>query len=1095
MSLLILFAGVSLTPLFGQTMTITGIVTSSVDEQAPLSGATVQLGGTSTGTITDENGNYTITVPSDARTLVFSFAGMKRVEEEINSRTIINAAMVPEIVGLDEVVITTGYNIKRSPRSTSSLTQFLDGEQVNVARQTNINSALAGKVSGIQLRGQSSIILDRTGSIRLRGDGGFGIGNSLIYVVDGTVQPNSADIIPDDIEDISVLSGPAASAILGSQGANGAIIITTKNGRPVGNRDMEVEVNLGVGTSSVYLLPEYQNKYAGGFGEMEQYIWTDGHPVEWQSLNGKYYYNYASTESWGEKMEGQEYIPWYAWYPGSKYSGTTTSLNPQPDNVRDFYERGWTFNNNIAFSKAGEAYNIRAFIGNNSGNGNLPGSSSSKSNFSIKASYNLGKKLTFAANVNYSITNINGEFNDWINNQSTGFLNSFFQRNLDMNIMRELRGLRTPDGIYASWNHGDPMNYDPDDPKNFYAAIDFFNPYTFFDNILLPSHSDHLFGDISLNYKIIEGLSAKITYRRHQNSSWREEKYSTDLNESQLYITEYWSNPKVKGYYSTHTSYANRENFEGLISFNKTYGDININADAGFDFFQAISKGNGSNTVNGLSVPNLYTIENSVDQPYISSIRTNEKYRALFLRGDVGFRNYLFGEFTLRNDWYSTLPPSNNAVFSKSFGLAWVFSDLLELSFLDYGKLRVSWGEIPTAIPVYTYPGPGYSYSLYKWEGNSITGTPDIVVVNTIHGAVKTQMEVGLDVRFLSNRIQMAATYWDGTEKDIPYPVTIAGYSGYTTKYMNTGEIDKKGLDFSIQVRAVTKQNLSYDINAVFSYLIKNEVVKISDYASEFVVEGVAERDWWSDAPSISQIEGQAWGTLKGKGMKMWEGKPVLNEDGRYADTTKYFGSVLPEFTGGFQNTFKVFKRITITANLDYQIGGKYFSFSDMAGSWSGLLEKTAGTNDLGNPIRDPVDNKDDPDLPYVSGDDATPETGGVHISGVNEDHEPVDYYIDAYAYFNIYTTAKGDIYDPHVFDLTYIKLRELSIGYDIPLEKMINFGNHIQDINISIWALNLWLIYAKNRAFDPSEIPRPGGEWAQFPGNRSFGINIKVRF
>ena len=1093
---MVLFAGIGLAPLFGQTLTITGNVTSSIDEQGPLAGATVQLRGTSTGSITDVNGNYSITVPLDATSLIFSFAGMKRVEEEINGRIIIDLVMEPEIVNLDEFVITTGYNIKRTSRSTTSFAQLVDGEQVNAVRQTNINNALVGKVSGFQLRGQPGTILNRTGSIRLRGEGGFGIGNSVIYVVDGTVQPNSADIIPDDIEDISVLSGPAASAILGSQGANGAIIITTKDGRSLGNKDWEVEVNLGVGTSSVYLLPEYQNEYAGGIlaRELDQYQWdADNHPVEWQSLDGKLYHDYTTTESWGPKMEGQEYIPWYSWYPGSKYTGTTDSLLPQQDNVRDFYERGWTFNNNIAFSKAGDAYNIRALIGNMNVNGNLPGSSSSKTNFSIKASYDLGKKLTFAANVNYSITNINGEFNDWINNQSTGFLNSFFHRDVDMNIMRELRGLRTPDGIYASWNHGDPMNYDPDNPKNFYAARECFNPYTFFDNILLPSHSDHLFGNISLNYRIIEGLSAKITYRRQQNSSWREEKYSSDLNDSQLIIAEFWSNPKVKGYYSTHTSYANRENFEGLISFNKTIKEISINADAGFDFFQAISKANGANTVNGLVVPNLYTIENSVDQPLILNPRANEKYRALFLRGDVGFRNYLFAEFTLRNDWYSTLPPSNNAVFSKSFGLAWVFSDLLELSFLDYGKLRVSWGEIPTAIPVYIYPGPGYSYSLYKWEGNLMTSTPDLLVENTIHGAVKTQMEVGLDARFLGNRIQMAATYWDGTEKDIPYPVTIAGYSGYTTKYMNTGEIDKKGLDFSLQVRAVAKRNLSYDIIAVFSYLIKNEVVNISDDETGFVAEGALGNDWMSVAPVISHIEGQPWGMLRGQGMKMWEGKPVLNDDGTYADTIKNFGSVVPKFTGGFQNSFKILRNITITANLDYQIGGKYFSLSDWTGSWAGVLAKTAGTNDLGNPIRDPVD-KDDPDVKSIPGEDASPETGGIHISGVNEYYEEVDYYIDAYEYFTTYTSW-ADIYDPNVFDLSYIKLRELSIGYDIPLEKMTNLGNHIQDITISLWAQNLWLIYAKNRNFDPSEISRPGGEWSQFPGTRSFGINIKVRF
>ncbi len=1097
LSQLVVLAGLGLAPLFGQTRTITGNVTSSLDEQALLTGATVHVKDSDTGTTTDANGNYSITVPPDATTLVFSYAGMTKVEAEINDRTIIDVVMEPEIIGLDEVVITTGYNIKRSSRSSTSLTQFLEGEQVNVVRQTNINSALAGKVSGIQFRGQPGIILDRTGSIRLRGDGGFGTGNSVKYVVDGTILPNSADILLDDIEDISVASGPSASAILGSQGADGAIIITTKKERSGENRDWGVEVNLGVMTSSVYLLPEYQNDYAGGLGDsLTQYLWAGTDPIEWQALDGKYYQDYNNDQSWGPKMEGQEYIPWYSWYPGSKYTGTTAWLVPQPDNVRDFYERGWTFNNNIAFTKDGEQYNIRAIVGRYTVNGNLPGSSLDRTNFTLKGSYDLGKKLTFSANVNYFTTLINGEYNDWINNQSSGYLNTFFHRNIDMNIMEELRELKTPDGIFASWNHANPNTYDPDNPGDFYKANYYYNSYTFFDNIELPSRSDRIYGNFALAYQIINDLSIKITYRRYQTNGWREEKYNTDLYNSQLNAVEWWGNPKAKGYYSTYTTYASRENLESLLSFNKRIGDFTINADAGSDFFRAISKSNGANTVNGLVVPDLFAVENSVDQPHISNIRTNEKYRALFLRGDVGFRNYIFGEFTLRNDWYSSLPPDNNAIFSKSFGLGWVFSNQLNLPFLNFGKVRISWGEIPTAIPIYIYPGSEYSYSLYKWNDNLLTSTPDFLVDSTIHGAVKTQMELGMDARFLGNRIGFSATYWSGTEKDVPYPVTIAGYSGYTTRYMNTGEISKQGLDLTLNVRAVSTRNLTYDIDAVFSYLIKNEVVDIDnsdDTITGFLVQYPADLDFWNLAPSLTQEEGQPWGILKGQGMKMWEGKPILDDEGKYLDTMKIFGSVLPKITGGFQNTFRILGKITVTANLDYQVGGKYYSLSSWAGSWAGVLAKTAGINDLGNPLRDPVD-KNDPDLLYLPGDEATPETGGIHISGVNENYEEVDYYVDAFEYYNTYLRDAA-IYDPYVFDLSYVKLRELSIGYDFRLEKNPELSRYIRDIRISLYALNLWLIYAKNRDFDPSEISRTGGEWSQFPGTRSFGINMKVNF
>jgi len=1094
-SLLVLFTGIGLAPLFSQTITITGTVNSSIEGEGPVPGASVQLKGASTGTITDVDGVYTINVPQDATTLVFSCVGMKQQEEEISGRTVIHVSMEPEIYSLDEVVITTAYEIKRAPRSTSALTQFVSGDKVNEVRQTNINNALSGKVSGIQFRGQSAVALDRTGSLRLRGDGGLGLGNSIPYVVDGIVLSNSGDINLNDIEDISVLSGPGASALLGTRGANGAIIVTTKKAGRSSGKKMDIEVNLGVMTSSAYIVPEFQNEYAGGgVDTLTPYLWEEGDPDEWKALDGKSYPDYQDDISWGPRMEGQEYIPWYSWYPGSRYTGTTASLVAQPDNVKDFYERGWTFNNNIALSKAGEDYDIRAFLGNISVQGQLPGTSLNKTTLSLKSSYDLGKRFTFSANVNFVTSLTNGEFNDNINNPSSGSFNAYFHRNIDMNKMKELRGLRTDEGIYASWNHKGPDFYDPDNPKEFYAAYWWYNPYTYFDNILLPSRSDRLFGNISLTYKIIEGLNAKITYRRQQNNGWDEEKYSTDLNDSQINAAAWWAQWKTKGYYYTSTAYSNQQNLEGLISFNRRISDFNINANAGIDFFNAISKANSANTVNGFITPNLYALSNSVDQPNVTNTRTEEKYRAIFLRGDIGYRDFLYGELTLRNDWYSSLPPSDNSILSKSFGAAFVFSDLLDISFLNFGKIRASWGEVPTAMDIYIYPGSQYTTNLYKWNDNFLMTTPDELVDSTIHGAVKTQKELGLDLRFLRNRLGFAATWWHGSEKDIPLEVSIAGYSGFNSRYLNTGEITKQGLDFTLNIKPVTNTNFSYELNTTFSYLIKNKVVKIADDIESFMVEGAGGVNWWT-APAISHKEGEEWGVLIGTGMQMWEGKPVLNEEGRYLDSIKSFGSVLPKITGGIQNSFKILRNITIVANFTYQVGGKYFSMSDMMGSRSGVTTRTAGLNDLGNPIRDPVLNPEDESATYVRGDKATPETGGIHIWGVDEiTHEDVDYYIDAREYY-LNNLEGSNIFDPYVHDLTYIKLRELSIGYNFPMEKMKGLGKYIQEMNISFTALNLWLIYSKTRDFDPSEIAYTGGEWSQYPGIRSFGINLKVKF
>jgi outer membrane receptor protein involved in Fe transport len=363
-------------------------------------------------------------------------------------------------------------------------------------------------------------------------------------------------------------------------------------------------------------------------------------------------------------------------------------------------------------------------------------------------------------------------------------------------------------------------------------------------------------------------------------------------------------------------------------------------------------------------------------------------------------------------------------------------------------------------------------------------GTPDQLVDPNIRGAVKTQKELGLELRFLNSRFGFAATYWDGTERDIPLAVTIANYSGFSSKYVNAGEISKQGFDLSLNVRPLEMTNISWDFNATFAYLIKNEVVKIAEGIDQIVaIDG----GW--DTPNMVHAVGQPWGEMYGSGKLMHNGKPVLNSDGSWVtDANKYFGNVLPKYTGGIQNTFRILKNFTLTANLDYQVGGKFFSLSDMWGTFSGLTARTSGLNDRGFPKRDPV----------VDG-------GGVHVFGVvdvqdydaNPDGAPIyedaDFYIDGQVYYHSFWNSS--CYDEFIYDLTYLKLREFSLGYNIPVEKISGLNKYIQSANVSLVAQNPWLIYSSTKDFDPSEISTASGENGQFPGIRSFGMNIKVTF
>ena len=305
----------------------------------PIPFATVIIKGTKQGASADQNGNYTIKAKT-GDVLVISSQGRSNSELTVGAQEVYNAALQSSNSALTEVIVSTGYNTRKTQRSTVSNAQVVDAQQLTTIRQSNLNNALAGKVAGIQVRSQSVAALGRDATIRLRGEGGV-TSSSLLYVVDGTVV-NSTDINPDDVEDLTVLNGPSGAAIYGPQAANGVIVINTKKAKR-NQPGIGIEVNSGAQWDKIYITPNYQNSYAGGgVGNLTQFTWKPGMPEEWKSLDGKFYHDYTDDASWGPRMAGQEYIPWYSWYPGTKYTGTTAKLLPQPDNARDFYNTGVT---------------------------------------------------------------------------------------------------------------------------------------------------------------------------------------------------------------------------------------------------------------------------------------------------------------------------------------------------------------------------------------------------------------------------------------------------------------------------------------------------------------------------------------------------------------------------------------------------------------------------------------------------------------------------------------------------------------------------------------------------------------------------------
>jgi TonB-linked SusC/RagA family outer membrane protein len=1055
---------------FGQTRTIRGQVTDQ--NGTPIPFASILIKGTKQGTSADQNGNYSIKAnPGDV--LVFSSQGLTTKEVSVGSSDLMNTSLVAANLTMTEVIVSTGYNTRKTQRSTVSNAQVVGAQQLTTIRQSNLNNALAGKVAGIQVRSQSVAALGRDAYIRLRGEGNLG-SQSLLYIVDGT-PVNSVDINPDDIEDLTVLSGPTGAAIYGPQAADGAIVINTKRAKK-NQKGIGVEVNAGVQVDKVYILPNYQNSYAGGgVYDLMQFTWKPGMPDEWKPLDGKFYHDYSDDASWGPRMAGQEYIPWYSWYPGTKYTGTTSKLVPQKDNARDFYNTGITANNNISFSKAGEGYSIRVSYTNLDVKGLIPNTYLRRNTLATNSTFDLGSHFIFGANINYVTQNQQAENNDAYSNQSSGSFNQWFHRNLDMNIMRELKDYTTPitsagGGVLASWNHANPNSYSAANPDAFYKGNYWYNFYSYFDNLENLFRRDRLYGDLNFTYKVNNDLRFRAAYRKNLVNTNSEDREFYLLEKSATQTGE-------RAAFGTGETFFRDDRYELTGSYTKKFAnDYSLDLLAGGEIVKISSKSLSAATRNGLYIPDFFSLNNSIDPITQSNSRSEEKRRALFSRATLGFRNFLFGEFTVRNDWFSTLPANDNNILTKSVGLSFVFSDMVKstLPWLSYGKIRGSWGEVPQSIGPYNL-ALVYGVGADQWNGNFVMGTPNQITSPNIKGAVQTTKEAGLDLKFIKNRVGISATYFNSITSNSPISVQINGASGFTSKLVNAGQITRNGLELQLNAKPIMWKDFTWDVNAAFSKVLRNRIDELAEGVDQINVSGGANFSGITTPFVVHQV-GQQWGMLIGGGKTYNEdGQVVLDDQGHYVKSENVrFGSVLPEFTGGVQNSFS-YKGFVLNVNIDYQKGGKFFSLSDMWGSFSGLTARTAVLNDRGIPIRDE---------PSAG--------GGIHVVGVDANKNKVDMYVDAQDYFH--SMVNNNVYDEFIYDLTFVKMREVSIGYRLPVEKW-NLTKTIQNATFSLIARNPWLIYSKTRDFDPSEISSTYGENGQFPGTRSLGFNLKVGF
>ncbi len=1036
-----------------QDRTITGTVTAEEDGSA-LPGVNVLLKGTSTGTVTDINGSYRLSVPSEGGTLVFTFVGLKTQEVAIGNQSTIDVGMASDVTQLGEVVVTA-LNIERDKKTLGYATQQVEQENLRVAREQNLNEALAGKIAGVQVVSGSGAKFGQS-AIRIRGVRGLSSSDPL-YVVDGIVVADPASINMDNVQSINVLKGANAAALYGSRARDGVIIIKSKTAS-----EGAVQVNFNNTTTfeNVALLPKYQNQYGGGYSldfNTFNFDPTTDDPAL-AGLDGASTPEFYSDESWGPLMDGRMVAHWDAFIPGTEGYGQMRPWVSNEDNVNDFFEQGVFVNNSLNIGKAGENYNINATLSVSDRGGVLPNSDQNRTFLNLNTRVDLSEKLTMNAMANYSRTSTIGNLSEGYGSIGSNF-NQWFQRQLDMDLLEKY--WRMPDGRYTSWNMNSARNPTP---------LYWNNPYTEMYANFSESNEEVISARFGLSYEIIEGLTLNANLNRYFKQYYSESRTASGTLE--------------QDYFGTSTYDRMEDNYEFIATYNKTWESFSLEALAGGNIRRNKGKNWSMGTSGGLSVPDLYNISASIDRPSTSNYFFERHVNSVFAEANIGYKGIVYLRGSFRRDWDSALPESSNAFTYPAISTSVVFSELLNSQdILSFGKVRFSYAEVGGELGAYSLD-PVYSLGT-PYSGNPTMAVPNSITDPNLIAATTAAYEAGFELAFLENRIRADFSYYYYDNSDEIIDVSVDPTTGYGGLTINSGKMFTKGWDATIGGTPVRSGAFTWDVNFNFARST-NEIESLYPGLESIILGngngGTSTWGGWGGITARAQVD-EEWGTIIGRKFQRDEsGNLVVDGDGYPLwEENQNLGSILPDYTGGIFNRF-TFKNFEFSFTIDWQIGGKFHSFTEMFNAYSGLGDETVGTNSLGNDMRlDPG------------------EGGGLTFGGVYEDGTPNDTFLSAQAYW------KGlfGLHEQWVFDATYVKLREVRLGYNIP-ESVLSRVSFLNRASIAIVSNNTWLIHSEVPGIDPSQISgdtrdaRNNGSWVdggQLPPTRTIGVDIRLGF
>ncbi|MDD2799442.1 MAG: SusC/RagA family TonB-linked outer membrane protein [Bacteroidales bacterium] len=1087
---------------------VNGVVLSAEDGQ-PIIGASVVVKGTTIGTVTNLDGQFSLSVPASGKTLVVSYVGMDG--QELAVKPSLRVVLKASSQALSEVVVTA-LGITREKKSLGYAVQEVSGDAVNQVKSNNFVTSLSGKVAGINIKNNTNF--GGSTNVIIRGASSLTGNNQALFVVDGIPVDNSnfnnsgqttgrngydygnsaSDINPNDIESVSVLKGAAATALYGSRAVSGVVLITTKKGKASSSKMPKVKLSTNYTFSKVdeSTFPKYQNEAGAGYGKAYYSGGGDGSIYPgfeyYADVNGDgttdYTVPYYEDASRGQKFDPSVMVyQWDALYPESPNYHKATPWVAGANQPISFFETGISTSNNIEISGGDEKTTYRVSYTNFDQKGVMPNSQLTKNNILFNGSHMLTKNLKSTTSVNYLNTAGKGRPSTGYSDNIMSSFRQWYQVNVDMGLQKSLY---EQTGKNISWNPAAPDNTAP-------AYWD--NPYWVrYENFEKDGRA-RLIGSTQLDWTITSDLKAMARYSIDTYNQLQEEQKAVGSGSGEFGV----GRNEVGSGYSRYTRAFTESNLDFMLNYHKKMSeDLDVSALLGTNIRRTSSDAAYMSTNGGLAVPKVYALSNSVD-PMLPPEESAWKkgVNGYFGSLTLGYKDMLYLDGTLRRDQSSSLPKANNAYFYPSATTSFIFSKLVEQDWMSLGKIRLNYAQVGGDAPALSVKDTYIANA--PFSGTTLVTVPNTKLNAELKSERQTALEAGLEMNFMNSRLGFDLSVYKNNTKDQLMPVSISYATGYSSKWVNAGEIQNSGVELQFKAVPVKTKDFSWDVNVNWAQN-KNKVVSLYTDAAGNEVKNLVIGSLQGGV-TINATVGEPYGTIKGSDFQYHAngGKLVSATSGRYLKTTTNdvtIGNINPDWTGGITNAFR-YKNFTFSFLVDMQKGGDIFSLDLWYGMGTGLYAETAGLNDLGNPKRNAIvyNNPSAATTALKIASGYAPTSGGTLNPGVKADGTPNTTRVSEETY-----GAQGWAVDPnarYVYDASYIKLREVALSYDLP--KTLASKLSLAGASVSLVGSNLWII-SKNLPYADPEASQGSGNiqgWQSgvMPATRNFGVTLNLQF